>query len=121
MKKLPCIFAIDESNASVFMQFINQLKQDGMVSKLSYEYMTNGNGWQANIVITFNSCSGLKKIQTDVIANGPGCVSKSKARKSALLLLMPLIVDFCSLVPYHLSYKGRPVVFIGKGNQITFC
>lgn len=121
MKRLPCIFAIDESNASVFMQFVNQLKQDGMVSELSYEYTTDGSMWQANIIITLNSYSGLKKKKTDVFSNGPKCVSKLEARKSALLLLMPLIVDLCSLVPYHLSYKGRPVVFIGKGNKITFC
>ena len=121
MKRLPCIFAIDESNVSVFMQFINQLKQDGMLSGPTYEYIEDGIEWRANVTITLNSRSKSMIHKTDVIANGPRCVSKSKARQSVLMLLMPLIVDLCSLVPYRLSFKGRPVGFIRKDGKITFC
>ena len=123
MKRLPCIFAIVESNASVFAQFVNQLKQDGMLSGPSYKYEGDDTRWCANICITMYSKEAGKTTmnETEVTTNGPVCISKLKARQCALLLLMPLIVDLCSLTPYHLSYKGRPVGFIGKNGGITFC
>ena len=114
MNRKPCIFVVeDESNIPRFAQFLNQLRQDGVLSGPSYEYTRDGDRW-----CTF-ACVGVYQTGEQINSRASH-TSKSKGRRAALFQLAPRIAELCVHSPYRLSFKGRPVGFMEKG-KITFC